>query len=132
MNNILFLSTIFTFFGGGDVVAADFIDSGYICHFETRCYEGLGCKDDEEFDVVINERGRKRPRIDFLNNSIPAIRQLDIDNPDTVNTISYVSDIFLNTLHLITIHDDGSARMSSHSFSDAAFTIESVGVCLPQ
>lgn len=130
MSKFWIISAAFSVFGMANVLAAEPTGSGYNCSFPTRCYEGSECRTGEKFDVSIDEQNEKRPQITLPESSIPAIRQLDIDNPDTVNTVSYVSDSFLNTLHLITIHEDGSARMSSHSFSDTAFTIESVGFCV--
>jgi hypothetical protein len=132
MGKFWIISATFSVFGMANVLAAENTDSGHSCSFPTRCYEESECQNDENFSVLIDEQDGKRPQINLPKSSIPAIRQLDINNPDTMNTISYVSDIFLNTLHLITIHQDGSARMSSHSFLDAAFTIESVGFCVPK
>ena len=132
MGKFWIISATFSVFGMANVLAAENTDSGYSCSFPTRCYEESECQNDENFSVLIDEQDGKRPQINLPESSIPAIRQLDINNPDTVNKVSYVSDIFLSTLHLITIHEDGSARMSSHSFSDAAFTIESAGFCVPK
>ena len=132
MNDFWIISAACSVFGMANVLAAETTGSGFSCSFPTRCYEESECQNDANFRILIDEQDGKRPQITLPESSIPAIRQLDMDNPDTINTVSYVSDIFLNTLHLITIHEDGSARMSSHSFSDAAFTIESAGSCVPK
>jgi len=103
--------------------------NGYICVFTTICYEETGCSNDSPMTITIDEAGRNRPLMSLPGTTVSTIKQID-EKPGIVSgTISYVSELALNNVSLLTIYPNGSARFSAHSFLSDAFSIEGRGRC---
>ena len=101
---------------------------GYTCVF-TSCYEETGCNDKKFAEKNEEDSGRNRPEMVLPGVTVIATKQVD-EKPGIVSgTVSYVSDLELNNVRLLTIYSNGSARLSSHSFLSDAFSIESRGHC---
>ena len=107
------------------VAAAD----GYICVFSTRCYEENGCSNDSPITITIDEAGRNQPLMTLPGVTVSTIKQVDETPGIVADTISYVSELVLNNVNLLTIYPNGSSLFSTHSFLSDAFSIESRGNC---
>jgi len=101
---------------------------GYTCTFTATCYEDSGCKDGN-LTIRIIEDGHNQPQMITPGLAFQAIKQVD-DLPGIVEgTVSYVSRLERNTVHLLTIFPNGSARFSAHTFLSDALSIEGRGRC---
>ena len=103
--------------------------NGYICVFTTICYEETGCSNDSPMTITIDEAERNRPLMSLPGTIVSTIKQID-EKPGIVSgTISYVSELALNNVSLLTIYLNESARFSAHSFLSDAFSIEGRDRC---
>jgi len=85
---------------------------GYTCTFTTTCYEDSGCKD-SNLTIRIIEDGHNQPQMITPGLAFQATKQVDELPRIVEGTVSYVSRLERNTVHLLTIFPNGSARFIS-------------------
>ena len=104
---------------------------GYNCVFPTNCYESTGCDTDRLLVVEIDESDGNQPSLVLPGMTLKAVKQID-EMPGVVSgTVSYVSNLERNTVHLLTIFEGGSARFASHTYLNGALALVSRGTCEP-
>ncbi len=104
---------------------------GYTCVFQVNCYEDTGCSEDSPINISVENAEGNQPTLVLPSMSLKAIKQID-EAPGIVSgTVSYVSHLERNTVHLLTIFEGGSARFASHSYLNKPFSIASQGECKP-
>jgi len=105
---------------------------GYNCEFTVTCYGLSGCNEDRMLAVTILESESDQPRMVLPGMTVSAIKQVDEEPGIVADTVSFVTHLERNTVHLLTIFPNGSARFSSHSYLNDAFGIQSMGTCTSQ
>ena len=104
---------------------------GYNCVFPKNCYEATGCNTERPLIVEIDESDGNKPKLVLPGMTLKAIKQID-EQPGLVSgTVSYVSNLERNTVHLLTVFEDGSARLASHTYLNGALDLVSRGNCEP-
>ena len=103
----------------------------YICTFQKICYDGYSCESRGPHELTINETDENRHVVTFRNNSaFPVMRMKDKMPGIVAGTEAYITQLRNNTVHLITIFENGEARFSAHSYLNGSISNASRGHCM--
>ena len=103
----------------------------YICTFQKICYDSSSCESARPLELTIIETDENRHVVTFRNNNAFPVMRMEDKMPGTVaGTEAYITQLRNNTVHLITIFENGEARFSAHSYLDGPISNASKGHCM--
>ena len=103
----------------------------HICTFQKICYDGSSCESAKPLELTINETDKNRHVVTFRNSrAFPVMRMKDKTHGIVAGTEAYITQLRNNTVHLITIFENGEARFSAHSYLNGSISNASKGHCM--
>ena len=103
----------------------------YICTFQKICYDVSSCESAKPLELTINETDKNRHVVTFRNSrAFPVMRMKDKTHGIVAGTEAYITQLRNNTVHLITIFENGEARFSAHSYLNGSISNASKGHCM--